>query len=53
MKSIWHSKENLAQDQAALQKLANGVVKKARALEAAARLAVKPVKHTLKVEPFP
>ena len=53
MKSIWNSKENLPEDQAALQKLADGVVKKARAFEAAAHLAVKPVKHTLKVEPFP
>lgn len=53
MKSIWHSKENLAEDQAALQKLADGVMKKARAFEAAAHHAVKPVKHTLKVEPLP
>ena len=53
MKSLRHSKENLAQDQAALQKLANDVVTKARDLEAAARHAVKPVKHTLKVEPVP
>ena len=53
MKSMRHSKENLAQDQAALQKLANDVVTKARGLEAAARHAVKPVKHTLKLEPVP
>ena len=53
MKSLRHSKENLAQDQGALQKLANDVVTKARDLEAAARHAVKPVKHTLKVEPVP
>ena len=53
MKNIWHSKEYLPEDQAALRKLADGVVTKARALEAAAHLAVKPVKHTLKVEPLP
>ena len=53
MKSISHSKGNLAQDDEAVRKLAAGVVKKARAFEAAARHSVKPVKHTLIIEALP
>ena len=39
------------EEQVTLEKLADCVVKKARALEATAQGAVKPVKHTLKIEP--
>ena len=53
MKSIRHYDWGVPKEQATLQTLADGVVKKARALEAAAHLAVKPLKHTLKVEPLP
>ena len=53
MKSIRHYDWGVPKEQATLQKLADGVVKKAKALEAAAHLAVKPLKHTLKVEPLP
>jgi lysophospholipase L1-like esterase len=45
--------KTLSEEQASVEKLADDVLKKARALEAAARAAVKPVKHTLKIEPLP